>query len=255
MNEIMRPDANPPMVAPVTNAGAGTLLNVIAQAAADPTFDLDRLERLFAMQRQVLADEAKNAFQAAMAQAQAEMPSVVKDRENPHLKSKYAQLEAIDDAIRPVYTRHGFSLMFSQRPTDQAGEIVIVCTVLHKGGHSVSEELPGKIDNGPGRSANQAVGSSISYLRRYLTCMIFNVVVRNEDRDGNAPNGDRSITGSQKDALIELMQQTKADTTAFLKFCGVATLDEIKMADYPRALNSLKSKLSKMSKDTSDENH
>ena len=68
------------------------------------------------MARQVKADEAKEAFQAAMAQAQAEMPSVVKDRENSHLKSKYAQLEAIDDAIRPVYTRHGFSLMLASAP-------------------------------------------------------------------------------------------------------------------------------------------
>ena len=148
MNEIVKQSAAPPP-AQHTNAGAGTLLNVIAQAATDPSFDLDRLERLFGMARQVKADEAKEAFQAAMAQAQAEMPSVVKDRENSHLKSKYAQLEAIDDAIRPVYTRHGFSLMFSQRAAEQAGDIVIVCTVLHKAGHSVTEELPGKVMPGP----------------------------------------------------------------------------------------------------------
>ena len=75
---------------------------------------------------------------------------------------------------------------------------MIVCTVLHKAGHSVTEELPGKVDAGPARSAIQAVGSSISYLRRYLTCMIFNVVVRNEDKDGNAPAGSRPITGTRR---------------------------------------------------------
>ena len=226
-NELTTIKSSPP---PAT-AGAGTLLTVIAQAASNPDFDLDRLERLFAMQRQVLADEAKQAFQMAMAAAQAEMPSVVKNAENPHLKSKYAQLEAIDDAIRPIYTRHGFSLMFSQRESQQQGEIIVVCTVLHKAGHSVTEELPGKIDAGPGRSAIQAVGSSISYLRRYLTCMIFNVVVRNEDKDGNAPARDnRAITEKQAEELRRLIDDTETDIGAF---CGHYHIEKI--GDLPRS--------------------
>ena len=143
MNEISTKNDTEPTAVQSTNTSAGGFLNIIAAAAADPNFDLARMERLFAMQRQVMADEAMRAFQEAMAQAQAEMPSVVKNAENPHLKSKYAQLEAIDDAIRPVYTRHGFSLMFSQRDAQQAGDMIVVCTILHKAGHSITQSLPG----------------------------------------------------------------------------------------------------------------
>ena len=249
MNEIVtRPDAAPPMAS--TNAGG--LLNIIAQAASDPNFDMERLKQLFAMQKEVLADEALRSFQTAMALAQAEMPSVVKNAENPHLKSKYAQLEAIDDAIRPVYTRHGFSLMFSQRDSATPGDMTIVCTVSHKDGHSITQPLPGKVDSGPGRSANQAVGSTISYLRRYLTLMIFNVVVRNEDNDGHMVN---------RAHLTRINEAQKAEITALLKECadakietadfyiwirehmGAETIDDLKASDYPRVVTGIKAKI------------
>lgn len=242
MNEIVKQEAAPPAL---QSAGAGTLLTVIAQAAADPAFDLDRLERLFAMQRQVLADEAKNAFQQDMARAQAEMPSVVKNAVNPHLKSKYAQLEAIDDAIRPVYTRHGFSLMFSQRPSERESELIIVCTVLHKAGHSITEELPGKIDNGPGRSANQAIGSSITYLRRYLTCMIFNVVVRNEDKDDQYDTSGQGVAASDREVeeLRTLIDQTGADIGAICGHYKVEKLSDMTAAQVVNAKARLAQRL------------
>ena len=247
MNEISTKTDTEPTAVQSTNTSAGGFLNIIAAAAADPNFDLARMERLFAMQRQVMADEAMRAFQEAMAQAQAEMPSVVKNAENPHLKSKYAQLEAIDDAIRPVYTRHGFSLMFSQRDAQQAGDMIVVCTILHKAGHSITQSLPGKVDTGPGRSANQAVGSAISYLRRYLTLMIFNVVVRNEDKDGNAIDTGELITPEQKARLVEFLKKLPPDATPdFLRnFCKVESLDAIPASLYRDAETALRNAVRK----------
>jgi hypothetical protein len=43
------------------------------------------------------------------------MPCVVKDRDNPFTKSRYATLENVNTVIRPVYTQHGFSLSYGRR--------------------------------------------------------------------------------------------------------------------------------------------
>jgi hypothetical protein len=250
MNEITKiPEAALPTALPTSNAGA--LLNIIERAAFDPNVDISRLEMLFEMQRKVLADEAKIAFEQAMTAAQAEMLPVVRDAENKHTKTRYAKLEAIDAAIRPVYTKFGLSLSFNQNEAEK-GSVSVTCKVGHVRGHSETYMLTGGLDNvGSGGNANktpiQALGSSVSYLRRYLTCMIFNVTLTNEDNDGNAARvGTRTITETQKETLIELMQRTNADTGRFLKYCGVDTLDELSMSEYPRALGSLKKKLSEM---------
>jgi hypothetical protein len=61
---------------------AGGILNVIAKAAADPNTDVDKLERLLAMQERVLEREAEQAFNAAMRSAQDEIHPVLKNKTN-----------------------------------------------------------------------------------------------------------------------------------------------------------------------------
>ena len=51
-------------------------------------------------------------FNTAMAQAQGEMVAVKRDLSNPHTRSRYASYEALDNAARPIYSRHGFALSF-----------------------------------------------------------------------------------------------------------------------------------------------
>lgn len=255
MNEIIKAPENA-LPAPVTNAGAGTLLNVIAQAATDPGFDLDRLERLFTMQRQVLADEAKVAFEAAMAKAQAEMLPVLRRGMNTHTNSKYAKLEHIDTEIRPIYTRHGFSLTFNQGET-KSGELEVICDVGHAAGHSKRYSLHGALDAAgsqgkANKTAIQAAGSTISYLRRYLTCMVFNVTLTNEDNDGNATSKAHltRINAEQKGEILRLIKALSdagTETATFYDFIkdqmGAEVVDDLKVSDYPRVVTALKNKL------------
>jgi hypothetical protein len=89
-----------------------------------------------------------------------------------------------------------------------------VCEVSHSLGHTKRFHLEAAPDTiGPKGTANKTplhgLGSTVSYLRRYLTCMIFNVVVRSEDNDGNRRTAahDGRIGEAQVQELYDLMKR------------------------------------------------
>lgn len=51
------------------------LIELVSRAAADPTCDIEKMERLLAMHERMQAKTAKAAFNAGMAQMQCEMSS------------------------------------------------------------------------------------------------------------------------------------------------------------------------------------
>lgn len=183
MNQVTVPQPEPP----------ASLLNFIARAASDPTVDVVKLEALLVMQRLIVADMAKTAFNAGMAAAQAEMMPVVRDATNSHLGNRYARLAAIDEGIRPIYTGHGFSLRYGSGTPVAEGWIRVICTAAHCDGYSEDHYLDSPLDGVGAKGVRnktpvQALGSTLTYLRRYLACMVFNVVLRDDpdDDDGEA---------------------------------------------------------------------
>jgi hypothetical protein len=253
MNELV--SARPNEIVATSNSGA--LLNIIERAAFDASVDIARLEMLFNMHRQVLADEAKALFAIAMSAAQGEIEPVAKDAQNQETKAKYARLEAILAAISPIYTKHGFSLSFNQTESLDK-QVSITCRLAHAGGHSESYTLSGSLDNAGIRGTTnktpiQAMGSTITYLRRYLTCMIFNVSIKDEDNDGNHQHNRAHlvlINPEQKSAITELLAKLKSygvETETFYSWItdsmNAETIDDLKASDYPRVMTALNNKL------------
>jgi hypothetical protein len=113
----------------------------------------------------------------ALAKAQAEMEGAAKDSTNPHFRSKYADLASVRDACRPL-AKYGIAHL---QPTRADGPHVTVTTVLiHASGEWISEDLTLTA----GQNTPQAVGSAITYGRRYgLAAM---VGIAPEDDDGEA---------------------------------------------------------------------
>lgn len=179
-------------VADNTNPVAETnLVALVARLSCDERVDADKMERLFNLQLKHAAVVAEGAFNAAMSACQREMPQVVKNKKGEN--TRYANLEEIDRVARPVYSKHGFSLSFGGDDIKD-GMVTVHCRLSHRVeggtvGHSVDYKLSGAIDtSGPKGGATktgiQGMGSTSSYLRRYLTCMIFNIAVADEDNDG-----------------------------------------------------------------------
>jgi hypothetical protein len=116
-------------------------------------------------------------FADALAKAQAEMGGAAKDATNPHFRSKYPTLASVCEACDPL-AKHGIAYL---QPTRAEGIHVTVTTLLvHSSGEWIAEDLTLTA----GQNTPQAVGSAITYGRRYgLAAM---VGIAPEDDDGEA---------------------------------------------------------------------
>lgn len=209
-----------------SNASESTMMiQMIQRAAADPAVDVDKMERLMQMHERFVDRQASAAFNAAMVQAQKRIRPVVRMSFNTQTNSGYAKLEDIDKQISPVYTEEGFSLSFGTADSPLAGHLRVVCDVMHEQGHTKQYHMDLPLDSAGiagkvNKTGVHAHGSTNSYARRYLTMNIFNVVMVNEDNDGNAePKPDPLITSSQAAQLSALLK--KCSQTAQDKFADL----------------------------------
>jgi hypothetical protein len=117
-------------------------------------------------------------YASALVAAIGELSNVAKTAANPYFKSKYAPLEAIVDATRPVLLKHGLAI--TQAPLFKEGTAGVETTILHVSGYSTTTTLllPLK-DQSP-----QGVGGAISYARRYSLAAVCGLATE-DDLDGN----------------------------------------------------------------------
>lgn len=174
----------------VVQADAGSLMAVISRAASDPNTDVDKLERLLGMYERITAREAAAGHDDAMNAAQEEMRPIAADAANPQTKSRYASYAALDRALRPIYTKHGFSLAFDTDDCPKDDYVRVVCRVK-RAGHTETHHLDMPADGkgakgGDVMTKTHATGAAVSYGKRYLLGMVFNIAV-GEDNDGNRP--------------------------------------------------------------------
>jgi hypothetical protein len=226
----------------VVMSESAAVMEMISRAASDPAVDIDKLERLMAMRERMQEGEAKRAFHDAMNAAQEEMAPVSRDAANPQTKSKYASYQALDKALRPTYTKHGFSLSFDTADSPLVDHIRIVCKVA-RGGYSECPHLDLPADGkgakgGDVMTKTHATMSAVSYGKRGLLKMVFNIA--ESDDDGNKAGNKREyISLKQKDELIALIKETGTDTAKFCQFLRVASLDEIYTMQFQNARSAL----------------
>lgn len=131
--------------------------------------------------------ESITELAAALAKAQAEIGAAKRDSENPHFKTRYADLASVWDAIRQPLTKNGLSVV--QAPgTDDTGAVTMTTTMMHLSGQWMRSTVGCK----PAKTDAQAVGSVITYLRRYALAAM--VGVAPDDDDGEAAIGRGSVT-------------------------------------------------------------
>lgn len=195
------PQKAPPALAshqpPAIPTGGDPFLMMIERAASDPRVDIDKMDRLLQMKERRDAKEAQVEYDRAMADAQEDMRPVRANLDNPQTRSKYADYSALDKVVRPIYARHGFSLSFTTAEGAPDNCVRIVCTVAHRSGHRERPLLDMPAD-GKGARGNDvmtkthATGAAITYGKRYLLGMIFNLAVTRDD-DGNDADGDSDV--------------------------------------------------------------
>ena len=125
------------------------------------------------------ANTGVSSIHASFIAAQAEFGAAVKGAVNPHFKSRYADLSAVLEAVLPALNKHGLGLLYRVHDCDVGVRLEAV--VIHTSG----EELSSGILHLPvAKNDSQAVGSALSYGKRYLATGIF--ALQTADDDGNA---------------------------------------------------------------------
>jgi hypothetical protein len=229
-------------------APAHSLAEFMQGVLRDPAVPAEKLDLLWKMRKELLAEEQREAFDTAFAQMHAKLPQVRRDGTIELTKDgkklgliKFTRWEDMDKVIRPVMGEHGFALTFTT--VEGPGNKLVIRGELMREGHSRVAEIPLPPDVGPGRNSLQAVGSAISYGKRYLAEMLLNIVRCGEDDDGNSAN-DAPISVELVETLQAVLAKLpKGDLAKFLKWAKVGALGEIKQRDYVRALNALNNKV------------
>lgn len=185
MNEIELLDREPE--APqrrdiAVRATPSDLLRIAVEQGAD----LDKLERLMALQERWEATEARKAYDAAFAAFKAEAVKIIKNRDvtaGPLSGKKYAELFAVVNAVTPALSRHGLSSSW-KITKDERDWLEVTCTLKHTGGHTESVSMGGPPDIGGAKNAIQARASTVSYLERYTLKAITGLSEQADDDDG-----------------------------------------------------------------------
>lgn len=227
MNDVVRIDEK-------ANDSAA-IMQVIAQAANSPQCDIDKMERLLAMHERMQERGAEQAFNASMAQMQIELPSIA-ERGKGHGSIKYATFEDINDVVKPIMQKFGFALSFRVEHVKEGVNVTGI--LMHKDGHREQTAMLLPVDTSGSKNAVQAVGSSVSYGKRYVMCAMLNISTRGEDDDGYAAAPSSTITEHQSRTIHAILARCKPETVAGFK--GVyGEPEDIAKSDYDKAMAQL----------------
>lgn len=188
------------------------IMSVIERVAMSPDADISKMQALLDMQEKVLNRNARMEYSAAFADMQTELPEVLEKGQGHNIK--YATFEDINAAVKPILSKNGFGISF--RVNQDEGKIKVTGVLCHRSGHSESTDMVLPADTSGSKNAVQAIGSSVSYAKRYVLSALLNISTRGEDDNG--AKADKTVTEFQKEAMKDvLMKCTQATQDWFAK--------------------------------------
>lgn len=210
------------------------MLRMIADLARDPSIPVERMETIYRMQKEIRADEARQAFTRAKIAMSEHLPVIdengmldvkPKDNQKKGYKRRHARMIDVNDAIKPLLRKYGFDLWF-EPGVEADGKIAVVAHLDHEEGFGVTGRVPLTVDISGGKNAQQGVGSSHSYGRRYGTVMILNLDSRApQDADDDAvASGKLKNEQDNRDRTEEvtfLNEKQTGELQALIKDAGI----------------------------------
>ena len=160
-----------------------TPMTLIERASANGA-SIEQLQQLFELKLRVEADEARKAFNEAMADFKRNPPRINKNKHVKFGNTEYdhATLDNVTDQVTAALFKVGISHKWD---TDQKdGKIIVACVLTHRGGHSETTTLEAGADASGSKNAIQAMMSAITYLQRYTLLAATGLAVAGSDNDG-----------------------------------------------------------------------
>jgi hypothetical protein len=182
---------------------ASPLMNIISAASADSNMDADKLMKLLEVQERWEKNEARKAFVVAMSAFQAEAPKIVKDSKGHN--SSYAKLPGVIAVVAPLLSKNELSYSWVTNQSDKG--TTVTCKITHILGHSEATSLFAGNDKTGSKNDIQALGSTVTYLKRYTLEAALGLAEAEQDDDGNGacdPNNLPEPTSKERKVLEEI---------------------------------------------------
>lgn len=259
--------AEPPPKKPIRNAVAkvermpppassANMLSIIADAAANPKVDVEKMRALLQIQREIMAEEARVAFTQDFLAMSKDMPSVNRDgriviEAKPGKRGQvtpYATFENLHRVATPILRDHGFVFWSEPDIGNDSAPIVMRGHLDHVKGHGKTCAIPLPFETSGSKNNVQGVGSSLSYGRRYCMMNLCNIVSHapdDRDVDGADPKqaskqeaADPKINGSQAKELLKAINECGVEATVFMDKYGIKAVHELPLRSYDEAIKA-----------------
>jgi hypothetical protein len=185
----------------------------------------------------------------ALASAQMNMGKALKQANNPHFRSKYADLGNVMDACLPALNEAGIAVI-QPAGEDEHGRFVDTILIHGESGESLASRVPLIVQ----KNDMQGYGSAVTYARRYGLMAMAGIAP--EDDDGNAASkaapkseATKKVSAEQFQTIKSLLDVTGTDEPKFCEFVKVGDLHDMtatQAADAIAMLNKKKAKLAEM---------
>lgn len=200
-------ERNAPPLMPA--ASAITPMEMI-QTALQNGAGVDMLEKLMGLQERWERNEARKAFDRAIAAARREIKPIVKTAEVDFTSQKgrthykHETLDGIAAQVDPILGNYGLSYRF--RSKQDGNLLTVTCIVAHEGGHFEETALSGPPDQSGNKNPYQGVGSAATYLQRYTLKLALGLSAAKDDDAQNA-GGQDDTPPRQRDGLDDMYQK------------------------------------------------
>lgn len=190
MNQLVEKDNNEiatPHSDITPEPGSVAIMGFIEKALFSDNFDVDKLQKLFEVKKEWEANEARKAFNVAVAEFKKECPVVIKDLTNSQFDSKYVSKGNLVNTINPVLGKFGLRTNWD---IDQTSGIKVTCTLTHAFGHSESVSMTAPEDKSGSKNPIQQIKSTKTYLEIATYESITGVTAGgggDDDGNGTAP--------------------------------------------------------------------
>ncbi len=218
-----------------------TPMDMLNQAVSQGA-NIDVLEKLMSLQERWEANQARKAFDEALANAQGEMPTLVKNRlvNYPSQKSptgyvtyRHEDLAEVIETIKPVLKKFGLAHRFR---TSQEGDKITVTCVITGHGHREENSLSAGRDTSGGKNNHQEIASAVTYLERYTLKAALGLAATHDDDSAATTGSADAVSPEQVGELQALIESKNADRAKFLKFYKIEKLSDMPAAKYDSAV-------------------
>jgi hypothetical protein len=176
-----------------TTHQASNPLELISHAVMSGQVDIETIKELRALQKEMKADAAQEAFVQAMAQFQSECPIIRKTKEVKNKSGQtvyfYAPLDSVIAQVSGLIAKNGLSYTFDTSSDDK--ELTASCKVTHVMGHTEITTFKVPIGSESYMTDVQKFGARATFAKRNAFCNAFGISTGDEDTDGTQTDKDK----------------------------------------------------------------